>query len=188
MNNIHSVAVALLIAALGVNPAIASGEDDLTALRDRSRAVVKEFATRLKGELTQAMSDGGPSNAIAICSERAPLIAAELSRESGAKVGRTSLRTRNPANTPEPWMRRVLEQFDTAGEGDTEYFAASPTEALAARYMKAIPAHPLCLTCHGEPAPDLKKTLDALYPHDEATGYEAGDIRGAFYVVWPRCD
>ncbi|HSD70126.1 MAG TPA: DUF3365 domain-containing protein, partial [Woeseiaceae bacterium] len=54
------------------------------------------------------------------------------------------------------------------------------------RYMKAIPTGGLCLACHGSAIPDdVRGLLDDHYPHDRALGYEAGDMRGAFSVVWP---
>jgi hypothetical protein len=44
---------------------------------------------------------------------------------------------------------------------------------------------PLCLTCHGPTlAADVAAAVAARYPRDEATGFAAGDLRGALYVVW----
>ncbi|MCB1124616.1 MAG: DUF3365 domain-containing protein, partial [Verrucomicrobiae bacterium] len=49
------------------------------------------------------------------------------------------------------------------------------------RFMKAQAVEPLCLTCHGEKlAPDVTEALAKNYPGDAATGYQLGDIRGAF--------
>ena len=54
------------------------------------------------------------------------------------------------------------------------------------RYMKAIPTAEPCLTCHGSNVPEpVKAKLAALYPEDRATGYNAGDIRGAFTLSKP---
>jgi hypothetical protein len=42
---------------------------------------------------------------------------------------------------------------------------------------------PLCLVCHGDAAaqpPELRARLHELYPADAATGYRAGELRGAF--------
>lgn len=53
------------------------------------------------------------------------------------------------------------------------------------RYMKAIPVQHLCLTCHGttDSIPDpVKARLVADYPHDHATGYAFGQIRGAVTI------
>ena len=153
-----------------------------------SQELTQAFGARLKTELMEALARGGPEAAIEVCRDRAPQIASELSRQSGAKVRRTSLRFRNPANAPEPWETRVLDGFGNtvAKEGGEpqEYFAEDSNGT--ARYMMAIPTGPVCLTCHGQALAD---TLDARlaidYPHDRARGYALGDVRGAFSVTWP---
>jgi len=57
------------------------------------------------------------------------------------------------------------------------------------RYLKAIPVQPPCLICHGTPemiAPAVRERLSADYPHDRATGYSLGQIRGAVTIKQPR--
>jgi hypothetical protein len=50
--------------------------------------------------------------------------------------------------------------------------------------MKAIPTGAVCLTCHGtEVKPEVLTKIKELYPNDKATGYQEGDIRGAFVAV-----
>ena len=56
------------------------------------------------------------------------------------------------------------------------------------RYMKALPVAPVCVQCHGEQAnmaPELVQALARDYPHDAATGYAPGQIRGAVTVQRP---
>ena len=54
------------------------------------------------------------------------------------------------------------------------------------RYMKAIPAGELCLTCHGKDiAPDLAAKIRERYPKDRAIGFSLGEIRGAFTITQP---
>jgi hypothetical protein len=54
--------------------------------------------------------------------------------------------------------------------------------------MKALPVQPLCVNCHGSadkiPA-DVKARLAAQYPHDRATGYGPGQVRGAISIKRP---
>jgi hypothetical protein len=51
------------------------------------------------------------------------------------------------------------------------------------RYMKAIPTQEPCILCHGKNiAPSITKKLNGLYPNDQATGFQVGEIRGAFTV------
>ncbi len=151
-----------------------------------SRAAVKAFGNELITQLKQALEDGGPVKAIKVCNSKAPEIAAKLSSEYDWKIGRTSLKTRNPNNNPDEWETTVLQQFEQRkqqGEdiATLEYYE---TTAKGFRYMKAIPTKGLCLTCHGDAISEsVKATLVELYPEDKATGFKAGDIRGAFTVM-----
>ena len=166
---------------------------DLQQQVDESRAVVKEFTDQLKSELVAAMQSGGPIAAVAVCNARAPQIAAETSKRTGWKVGRTSLKLRNPANAPDEWERTVLEDFEqrkAAGEDPQklEYYSVVEEDGRQQfRYMKAIPTGELCLTCHGSSLqPELAQKLDTLYPQDQARGFQVGDIRGAFTIIQPQ--
>jgi hypothetical protein len=41
----------------------------------------------------------------------------------------------------------------------------------------------ICMQCHGDRIkPSVKARLQALYPADEATGFEKGELRGMFWV------
>lgn len=178
----------ILITFLGLALAAPDTVAQEKSLLEESRALAQRFAMQLQAELKAALSDGGPINAITVCKEEAPQIASELSRLSGAKVGRTSLRSRNAINAPESWEREVLGRYfqPTAQLTDKriEFFA---TESGDVRYMQAIRTGGLCLTCHGHIAQgDLSRALDADYPFDQARGYEIGSLRGAFSITWPN--
>jgi hypothetical protein len=157
-----------------------------------SRGLAQQLGAELKAELTRAMIDDGPVGAITVCRDKAPAIAARLSAQSGANVGRTALKVRNPANAPDEMQRILLDQF--ASELASGKFQG-PLEAafemnrggqVERRYMRAIPMEGLCATCHGKAlAPELAAAIAAQYPADEATGFEPGQLRGAFSVTWP---
>jgi len=158
----------------------------------QSRQLTMQLGGQLKGELTKAIADGGPIAAINVCYMRAPEIAAQLSKSSGARVGRTALRVRNPSNAPDSLERSVLEQFATdLGSGPIDrpleaVFEIRRGDALERRYMRAIPTDALCLTCHGKTlAPELAAAIAKSYPGDQGTGFELGQLRGAFSVIWP---
>lgn len=157
-----------------------------------SRGLAQQLGSELKAELARAMVDNGPVSAIGVCRDRAPAIAARLSAQSGATVGRTALKVRNPANAPDEMQRILLDQF--ASELASGKFQG-PLEAafemnrggqVERRYMRAIPMEALCVTCHGKVlAPELAAAIAAQYPADEAIGFELGQLRGAFSVIWP---
>ena len=157
-----------------------------------ARGLVKEFSTSLKGQLQAAMKAGGPVTAIEVCNVQAPAIARSLADKSGWEVERTSLKLRNPANSPDIWEQAVLEQFDARkAAGETvetmEFHEVVDAEGVNTfRYMKAIPTGEVCLKCHGsEIDPQVQAELVRYYPSDEATGYALGDIRGAFTLSKP---
>jgi hypothetical protein len=163
-----------------------------TAWVDQSRQLAMQLGGQLKTELTRAIAEGGPMAAINVCYLRAPEIAAQLSQASGARVGRTALRVRNPSNAPDDLERTVLEQFAAdLGSGPIDrpleaVFEIRRGDAVERRYMRAIPTDALCLTCHGKTiAPELAAAIARDYPKDQATGFEQGQLRGAFSVVWP---
>ena len=158
----------------------------------KSRELSTQLGKELKAELGAAIEKGGPVAAIEVCRSRAPAIAARLSAESGARVGRTALKVRNAGNAPDDLERAVLEQFAgdlAAGRVDGPLEAAFEIKregGIERHYMRAIPTEALCLTCHGETlAPELAAAIARDYPNDLATGFKLGELRGAFRVVWP---
>lgn len=184
-----SAAVLLAACAVRADTPTAGAADTIDPLLAQSRALVADFEGRLRTQLQSAMKAGGPVEAISVCRDVAPQIAADLSRESGASVGRVSDRFRNPRNMTETWQNDVLVSFaesqpDSASVA--EYFARSDGRT---RYAKAIHMGPVCLACHGSSlAPDVSEALAAKYPHDRAVGYELGQLRGAFSVTWRDAD
>ncbi|MCF6281239.1 MAG: DUF3365 domain-containing protein [Candidatus Polarisedimenticolaceae bacterium] len=184
----------MMILALLIAVPVASAVADGHAQRaDQSRAVVKSFMGGLKGELKGALKSEGPLKAVEVCNIKAKDIAAALSKKHGWNVGRTSLKPRSAANAPDAWERGVLETFETrkaAGEDPKkmEHFEVVMLDGKQVfRYMKAIPtAERPCLVCHGSKLkPEIAAIIDKYYPNDQARGYKAGDIRGAFSIVQP---
>jgi len=155
-----------------------------------AKTAIKQFAGELQTELKTAMQAGGPVAAIAVCNTQAMPITVRLSAEHGIQLSRVSQKNRNPANVPNDWQAAVLAGFDSqkAAGKDISTLSwseiADTSEGQEFRFMKAIPTGDVCLKCHGtELAPEVSKVLSELYPEDHATGYNKGDIRGAFVVT-----
>ena len=141
-----------------------------------------ELAKRLSGKLMAAMSDGGPVAAIEVCSQQASEIAANVGREFGVSIGRTSYRLRNPANRAPAWTQPFVEVRET----DPQFVDLSNGGTGA---LLPILLQPQCLACHG-PADKINanvgEQLKKLYPDDAATGFHQGDLRGWFWVEVPH--
>ena len=165
---------------------IQTNAGEIQQLIGDSQKIISEFSGELRAALQEAMQGGGPVKAIEICKTSAPQIANSLSRE-GWQVRRTSLKVRNPANSPDSFELNVLTDFERRKNHETDiknitYFRMTEVgERVEFRYMKAIPTDDLCLTCHGN---NIEKSvsdkIEQLYPEDRARGFVKGDLRGAF--------
>ena len=178
----------LLPISLLVALSAAAQDDERLAL---SRDAAAQLGQELSAALLTALGTDGPVEAIGVCSVEASPIAARLSEQAGARVGRTALRIRNPENAPDEMARDVMAAFarDLAAGATAppEHFETRPDGS--ARYMSAIVAQPLCITCHGsEIAPEVATAIAGHYPSDQATGFAVGDLRGAFIVEWPASE
>ncbi len=181
----------LLMAALAL-PA-QGGEPE--SRHQEAMAVTKQFMQQLGKTMKQAMKSGGPAAAIEVCAEQAPALTSAISRQHGWKVTRVGTRVRNPMlGMPDAWEQKVLARFQervAAGEPIKPMAFSEVVEEPDGRYfrfMKAIPVKPGCLACHGPAeaiAPEVREILARRYPHDRATGYRAGELRGAVSIKQP---
>ena len=164
-------------------------QDTLTseqrAQRDRATAARAAVFAALMHELPAAMQSGGPAGAIGVCAERAPAMTASIADRTGVRVGRTSWKLRNPANTGPAWARlRTLaahpEQPVVLADRAGRLGVLSPIRVMAS-----------CLACHGGAEMIDGATRAALaerYPQDSATGFAEGDLRGWFWMEVPAED
>lgn len=184
-----------LATLLALSSASVFAADDLAKYKDESRAVIGPFVQKLIAENKKAVMEGGPESAIKVCKDIAPAMAGEVSRMNGLRLTRVSLKVRNPLlGTADAWEQKQLMEFEkraAKGEDTDKMEAAEIVKEPAGsyfRYMKAIALKPGCVACHGKPDDinaNVKARLAEDYPHDQATGYEAGQIRGAVSIKRP---
>ena len=145
-----------------------------------------ELLAPFKKNLQQALKSGlaeGPAEAIQVCRVQAPDIAEALS-VNGVRVGRSSHRLRNQDNAAPDWVRPIMQAYlvDPSSRSPRAVELAGDRRG----YVEPIILQPLCLACHGaELAPDIRTMITELYPDDRATGFEAGDLRGVFWLEYP---
>ena len=177
-------AAAALIAPLAAFPAHAADE----ALFTEARKVATTLPPKLLAALQEEISKSGAEGAIPVCKDLAPGMAGELSRETGWKIKRVSLKARNDARAiPDAWEKAALEDFDKRAAAGEPPAALEKGERIGSeyRFVKALPVQGLCLACHGpvdKLSPAMKTALGKHYPNDRATGYSEGQIRGVISV------
>ena len=155
----------------------------------RARAAANGLGQELQAKLFAALDSGGPRSAVAVCADSAQAWTARQATED-VYVRRVSLRVRNPLDRPDADEARELRRLDSlhrAGALPAEVVRMRTTERgeRLVEYVRPILVQERCLSCHGVPdrlAPGVRELLAARYPSDEATGYEAGDLRGMLSV------
>ena len=183
------LSVTLLLAAL---PALAQ---DLGTLTAETKKAVLPVIPKVVSAMQEAVAAQGVAGAIPVCKETAPQLIKAKRQETGWDIRRVSLKTRNAERgTPDLWEVRQLADFNIRAANGEKIDTMEKSEIVnidgkqVFRYMKALPVGDVCLKCHG--AVDgmeagLPAKLAASYPHDQATGYAKGQIRGALTVKRP---
>jgi len=187
----------LLLVALPLLVGCQGQEEEVTPEEGEQVSRIAEPAAStllrtLVGRLTAAMEEGGPAHAVEFCATEAiPLTrSVEEDLAAGMAVKRTSFRYRNPSNAPDEAEEMALRYFEEtlAEEGQAPSSYVQQVSDTEYRYYQPLFVGDVCLQCHGDPAamdPAVRETLQAEYPRDLATGYEAGDFRGLVRVTVP---
>lgn len=163
--------------------------------REKGQEVSAMSQSVLGKNLIGAIQEKGTEGAISFCKVRATGLTDSVGIMNNVIVRRVSDKARNPdnlASTEEKgyiiaFSRQVQNQAENQGEiwpilkempGDEVY------------YYSPITTNAMCLQCHGKPQQDIQepvmRTLQNLYPQDQATGYEAGQVRGMWKIQFVK--
>lgn len=151
------------------------------------------LAQGLVGRLGEAIDAGGVAGAVDFCADEAMVLTGRIAEDHDPRLDlkRTTLRWRNPDNAPDAWEERMLRYLEAMegiepGSAPETLTAEGPDGSL--RFYRTLRTAPMCLQCHGTEetiAPEVRSMIEARYPEDRATGYEAGDFRGLIRVQIP---
>jgi len=146
---------------------------------------IKMLGGALKTQLKAHMQkDPSGLEALAFCSGSADTITKEVNAKlpKYATVRRTALKVRNDkVNTPDATDKSVMEAYEKAIKEGT--FAPKDIKVVkvgdTTRVYKPLVTKKVCLKCHGSQlSPKISEALKSAYPHDMATGFKEGDLRG----------
>ena len=99
-------------------------------------------------------------------------------------MGRSSHKLRNPDNKAPDWVSPIMQAYLHEPSSREPRVVELPGDRWG--YVEPIMVQPLCLTCHGSAlAPDIAAQISDLYPEDRAVGFEAGELRGVFWLEFP---
>ena len=175
-------AKSLVLSTLLLVSATMAGE---LPVKEEGIKYIKMLGGTLKVQLQAAMKeDKSGLTALAFCTSSANEITKEVNKKlpEYATVRRTSLKVRNnTVNAPDALDEKIMKAY----EDDIAAKTFSPKdfkvvkEGDTTRVYKPLVTKDSCLKCHGSNI-DAKITaaLKSSFPHDKATGFKEGDIRG----------
>ena len=147
------------------------------------------FST-LSAELGKALQEGGVSQAVEVCNIAAMPLVDSLSKVHNASIRRTSLKVRNPKNTPTSDELKVLNGYaKKAGTGGKLEPKIVEVDGMVSFYAP-IMTKPLCLKCHGKVGETLTEedyvVIKNLYPDDQAIDYGNENLRGIWSIQFEK--
>lgn len=175
----------ILLAALLVGSVCSAAEAD--RLADGKRITAQAFAL-LSKNFTEAIAKDGMPGAIGFCSEKA----LPLTTSVDASLRRVSHKARNPKNKADAAELEILNAYRATikAEQAPEPQLRKNADGSETFFAPIVLANPLCLKCHGAPGKDIDTdalaALRKLYPQDEATGFQLGELRGMWRVDWKK--
>ncbi len=162
-----------------------AASDDIATVKKEGVKYIKMLGGALKKELKAHLkNDPSGLEALAFCSGSAEEITKKVnaSLPPYAKVRRTALKVRNDkANTPDKTDIEVMKAYEEAMASGT--FSPKDIKVVKAgdttRVYKPLVTQKVCLKCHGSAlSPKIAEAIKTAYPHDMATGFKEGDLRG----------
>ncbi|MCB2206482.1 DUF3365 domain-containing protein [bacterium] len=186
------LAATMLLAGCSGNTALDEGKQQQAEAKARDAA--QELAGTLMGEVQKAMKENGPSGAVLVCAEKAQPLTNEIADRYGVTLRRVTTKPRNPLDAPDDYEQNILAHFASMQEKGTLDFKTTHSETVTEngiqvlRFMKPLTIKKPCLACHAaaeELDANVRQALADRYPDDQATGYSAGDLRGAISVTVP---
>ena len=181
--------IALFSAALTANP-YESNQEELNAVIKTGQEVSAALLDTLGKNLKQHMEAEGPLGAAEFCSTKAYALTADVDEQFGKDVQlkRISLKERNPANQAEGEEKVILQSLENMQKSGVllpEYLVERVDKETYKYYKPLMINKQACLKCHGDIRENQKlaQFFEKSYPHDKATGYKFGDLRGAIVVT-----
>lgn len=181
--------ITLCSLSLMANP-YESNKEELDSVIKIGQEVSTTLLQTLGKNLKKQMEAGGPMAAAEFCTTKAYTLTAAIDDQYGkdVQVKRISLKERNPANQVQGEEKVILESLDNLQRNGVvlpPYLVERVNKDTYKFYKPLMINKQVCLKCHGDIGKNqkLSQFLENTYPHDKATGYSMGDLRGAVVVT-----
>ena len=150
----------------------------------------KKYAMRTKSTLGKnllgAIQKGGSAYAVGFCNERAVTLTDSMAMELSVQIKRVSDQPRNSQNQASDLEIAYINQAKSALIiGDQIKPISYEINGRVHAYYPIV-TNAMCLQCHGAPQQEIEQLtfdkINKLYPTDQATSYQANQLRGIWVV------
>ncbi len=154
---------------------------------EKGKEIALSTSEHLGGQLTKSMKKGGTASAIPFCNTMAMPLTDEISVKYSTVINRTSYKVRNKSNAPTNEETRILSTYKELIETNKQLKPIVEIDKSGNPHFYApILLQHKCLACHGEIGKNVTVETDSIiksfYPHDAATGFKEGDLRGIWSI------
>lgn len=166
---------------------------DTTAVIQKGQEISMAAFNTLSSNLKQAMGEGGIEYALEFCNVEAMPLTDSLSANYRVELRRASHKPRNPANRADSLEMKTIDQYLRQIKENGELKPVVYVRDKIISYHAPIRINnQLCLNCHGNRGTDVAEsdfeTIQELYPEDEATGFEMGQLRGIWSIDFSKTE
>jgi hypothetical protein len=136
--------------------------------------------------LMGAIQAKGVEHAVTFCNVQAMPITDSMSTVNNARIKRVSDKPRNPNNRANAKELTYISKFKVLMANNEKINPIVVEEAGKVNFYFPIETNAMCLQCHGAVEQELKfstyEKIKALYPTDEAIGYNIDQVRGMWSI------
>ncbi len=156
---------------------------------DIAKSALKVTAQTFQSALMTAIQEEGVPGAIQYCNTNAMEIVKKLEDSLNISIKRVTNKTRNPADSLTGIEKEIWEAYNyDPSQATAQLQKFSDTELIFTQPIMI--GSGVCLNCHGgvgaEVTNENYELIKTLYPNDQATGYQLGDLRGMWRLIIPK--
>ncbi|WP_258100057.1 Tll0287-like domain-containing protein [Marinoscillum pacificum] len=154
-----------------------------------AKSALKVTAQTFQSALMTAIQEEGVPGAIEYCNTNAMEIVKKLEDSLNISIKRVTNKTRNPADSLTGIEKEIWEAYNyDPSQATAQLQEFSDTELIFTQPIMI--GSGVCLNCHGGVGAELTNEnyefIKTLYPNDQATGYQLGDLRGMWRLIIPK--
>lgn len=164
--------------------------DPEQSFADIGMSYAKSTKGTLGKNLMGAIQKEGVLHALSFCNVQAMPLTDSMATKHDANIKRVSDKNRNPrnkANKEELEYISLYKKILKNGE-EPEPIVVERNEKV--NFYYPIVTNDMCLKCHGTPGKEMKtntyERIKALYPKDNAIGYDTNQVRGIWSISFDK--